>query len=209
MNKNTIVMILLVVTIGICFGLPKPKYTSPNILPSLQIPMEFDGWKAKDISKELNKRETYSFISNIFARVYHNPKGQELLLMILDAGNFHNPKVCYGAMGYISNDLPNTALNTPTKQITANSISLSKDKTNLVIIYWLCINKQVVGWTEQKVQELFYSLFNKQKTGLMVRIDVPITNIEGKTQAAKFAQGFVNDLTKHLSRQDLEYIFGQ
>jgi EpsI family protein len=210
MNKNNvIVLILLVLTIAICFGLPKPKYTSPNILPSLKIPTEFAGWKSKDISQELNRRETYSFISNVFARVYSNSKGQELLLLILDAGNFHNPKVCYGATGYISNDMPDTAFNIPTKQLTANTVSLTKDKINLVIIYWLCVNQKLVSWTEQKVLELFYSLINKQKTGLMVRIDISISKAEDKIQAIKLAQGFINDLSKHLSPQDLDYIFGK
>ena len=210
MNKrNVIVLILIVLTLAVCFGLPKPKYTSPNILPSLKIPMQFGEWKSKDISKDLNRRETYSFISNVFARIYSNAKGQELLLMILDAGNFHNPKVCYGALGYISNDMPDTNLIIPTKQLTATTISLSHDKTNMVIIYWLCINQKIVSWTGQKIEELFYSLMNKQKTGLMVRIDVPISNIEGKTQAVKFAQSFINDLSKQLSPQDLNYIFGR
>ena len=207
-KKDDIALILIVLTICICFGLPKPKYTSPNILPSLQIPLEFEGWQAKDISQELKAQETYNFISKIFARVYRNAQGQELLLLVLDAGNFHNPKVCYGASGYISNDLPDTIFTLPTKQFKANTISLTKDKTNLVIIYWLCINQKLVGWGEQKVQELFYSLMNRQKTGLMVRIDVPTTP-EHKKEATQFAQEFVAELSRHLSNQDREYLFGK
>jgi len=78
-----------------------------------------------------------------------------------------------------------------------------------VIIYWLCINQKLVSWTEQKVQELFYSLMNKQKTGLMVRIDVPISREADRPQAVKLAQDFVNALSKQLSPQDLIYIFGR
>ena len=156
MNKNQIIVfILLALTIAFCFGLPKPKYISPNILPTLKIPLEFVGWKSKDISKDLNQKETYNFISNIFARVYHNSKGQELLLMILDAGNFHNPKVCYGAMEYISNDLPDTIFNLPTKKVTVTTISLSHDKTDLVIIYWLCINQKLVDGPNKKYKNYF------------------------------------------------------
>ena len=210
MNKKHLIAFGLIgVTLLVSFGLPRPQYVSPNILPTLHIPMEFAGWKAKDISKELNRQETYSFISNIFARIYRNAQGQELLLLILDAGNFHNPKVCYGASGYINTDLPDTALNTPNKQFSATTVFLKKGQTNLVILYWLCINKKLVSWTGQKMQELFYSLLNKQKTGLMVRIDVPISKEEGKAQAAQFAHQFVKDLSQQLSPQELEYIFGK
>ena len=37
MNKKPIVALLLITAaLGVCFGLPKPHYESPNILPSLK-----------------------------------------------------------------------------------------------------------------------------------------------------------------------------
>ena len=78
MNKRFIlVIILLSAAIGLCFGLPKPKYASLDILPALNIPEEFGDWKSKNISGELNLQgEQYNFINNVFERVYSNSQGR-------------------------------------------------------------------------------------------------------------------------------------
>ena len=210
MNKRfLLVTILLTAAIALCFGLPKPRYTSLDILPALNIPVEFGDWKSKDISGKLDLQgEQYNFINNVFARVYSNSQGRELLLLILDAGNFHNPKVCYGATGFTASDLPDTGLNVSGRQFKAATVYLSKNNTNLVLTYWLCINKKLVGWTGQKIQEFFYSLLNKKKAGLMVRVDVP-TFPNDKDNAVRLAQAFIAELSKELSGQDIEYIFGK
>lgn len=210
MNKRFfLVVIVLVAAILLCFGLPKPKYASLDILPTLHIPSEFGEWKSKVISGQLKLQgEQYNFISNVFARVYSNPRGQELLLLILDAGNFHNPKVCYGATGFIATDLPDTQLRIPTKQFKASTLYLSKKNTNLVLTYWLCIDKKLVSWTGQKIQEFFYSLLNKKKAGLMVRVDVPTFPSDQKN-AILLAQAFIADLGNQLSPQEIEYVFGK
>ena len=210
MNKRFLpVIAVLAAAILLCFGLPKPKYASLNILPALNIPGEFGDWKSKDISGQLKLQgEQYNFISNVFARVYSNPQGRELLLLILDAGNFHNPKVCYGATGFIANDLPDTQLRVPTKQFKATTVYLTKNNTNLVLTYWLCINKKLVGWTGQKIQEFFYSLLNKKKAGLMVRVDVP-TFSNDKENAIRLAQTFITDLSNQHSPGENEYLFGK
>lgn len=200
---------VLAAAILACFGLPKPKYAGLNILPTLNIPMEFGVWKARDISAQLQHQgEQYNFISDIFARVYANSKGQELLLLILDAGNFHNPKVCYGASGFITADLADTELRVPAKQFKVTTLYLAKGATHLVLAYWLCINKKLVSWAGQKIQELFYSLLNKKKAGIMVRIDVPAAP-ENKKSAVELAQSFITDLSQHLSPEQNEYIFGK
>lgn len=210
MNKRPFAVIaVLIAAIMLCFGLPKPRYVSLNILPTLHIPPEFGSWKSRDVSGQLKLQgEQYSFISNVFARVYSNAQGRELLLLILDAGNFHNPKVCYGATGFIATDLPDTQLRVPIKQFKAATLYLSKKDTTLVLIYWLCINKKLTSWSGQKIQELFYSLLNKKKAGLMVRVDIP-TSPGDKQTAIQLAQAFLTDLSNQLPPQEKEYLFGE
>ena len=45
------------------------------------------------------------------------------------------------------NDLPDTQLRVSAKQFKATTVYLTKNNTNLVLTYWLCINKKLVGWT--------------------------------------------------------------
>lgn len=191
------------------FALSKPKYASLNVLPKLNIPAEFNGWTSKDISQQLNTQEKqYNFVNNVFARVYTNPQGQEILLLVLDAGNFHNPKTCYGTSGFTTTELTDTNFQIPTKQFNTTTLYLTKSDTHLVLIYWLCINKKLIGWSGQKVQEFFYTLSNKKKAGLMVRLDIP-SSPDNKKSAIQLAQSFIADLSKSVSPQDLEYLFGK
>jgi EpsI family protein len=167
------------------------------------------GWICEDISSKLDTRgQQYNFISKTFARVYKNSKGEEILLMILDAGNFHNPKVCYGSSGYITNDLNAASIELPDRKFLANTVYLEKEETHLTMLYWLCIDKKLVSWTGQKVQELFATIFNRKKAGLMVRLDVPC-NRDNKPAAILLAQSFVRDLSAQLSLQDRDYLFGK
>ncbi|MCA9406041.1 MAG: exosortase-associated EpsI family protein, partial [Candidatus Omnitrophica bacterium] len=101
MKRAVLISIMLILTMVISFLVPKPKYEGTNILDNLNIPKSFPGWRSYDISKELDlKDERYNFISDAFARVYLNRKGEAILLLVLDAGNFHNPKVCYTSTGF-------------------------------------------------------------------------------------------------------------
>jgi hypothetical protein len=84
-SKLIITIFLLTAAITASFALPKHKYTSPDILSKLQIPMSTANWRGKDISDQLNAKDLrYSFISRIFAREYVNRYGQNLTFLILE-----------------------------------------------------------------------------------------------------------------------------
>ena len=94
---------LLLATIMVSFGLPKPKYVSPNILGKLDIPYSLSDWRSEDAGQTINQQkgdDRYNFISEIFARIYGTNHRESLLFIVLDAGNFHHPKVCFGSSGY-------------------------------------------------------------------------------------------------------------
>ena len=206
--NNLLIVILLAITALACFALPKPKYQSPDILGQLEIPYRIGPWQGKDVLQELNTNDDrFRFVNKIFARQYSRPDGASLLLLILDAGNFHNPKVCYGSSGYQIRDLDNLKFALAGRALQAPALYAQKGNDGLLITYWLCIDKKITGWAGQKFSEFWRALFNKKRTGLMVRLDVPI--IAGNaTYSLQSAQDFVTRLFSSLPPSSSSYLFG-
>lgn len=209
MNKPVLISVLVLAAIAASFLLPKPKYTSLNILKELNIPKKFAKWKSKDVTKELNlSDDRYNFISDIFARLYEDHRGNQLLLLILDAGNFHNPKVCFGNTGYSVKDLGQTNFTINNSSFKANTLHMEKAAHTMVMYYWLCLDKKTVNWAEQKILELWSTLFHKKKTGLMIRLEIPAKN-KTREECFAFAGDFMQTLSNHLTSEQREYLFGQ
>ncbi len=208
-KKHIIIIILLALAIGLSYGLPKPKYTSPDVISGLKIALSFRGWKSENISDQLQLTDDrYNFISRTFARVYGDEFGDSLLFLVLDAGNFHNPKVCFGNSGFTYKDLPDTEFTIKGRSFKASTIYFEKGGESLVLIYWLSINKKIVDWNTQKLLQLWYSLLNKEKVGLMVRIEVPAIP-ETIDRAVKLAQDFLPEAAAGMPEDQLDYLFGK
>ena len=204
------VIALLLVAILIAFGLPKPKYQSAKILHEITLPKNLLNWTSLDVSNKLDSRDDrYKFMSDIFARIYGNSDGKSLLFIVLDAGNFHHPRVCFGSSGFNLTELPDIPLS-PFADFTFNAKTLwaRKGEQNVLIVYWMCIDRKQVNWAEQKINQFWTSLTNQRKTGLMMRMDVPV---EGNDTAAAvgLAQEFVRDFGKFVTPQESEYVFGK
>ncbi|MFH1238872.1 MAG: exosortase C-terminal domain/associated protein EpsI [bacterium] len=207
--KNLIVLTLIILTAAASFLLPKTKYTSPDILGQLRIPEKFHYWASKDVSAEFNPNDLrYNFISRVFARQYVNKYKQYLTFLILDAGNFHNPKVCYGSSGYKSRDLDIPRIKIKNRALKATAVFFEKPGESCVIVYWITINKKPVDWTGQKLLQLWYSLFNKEKAGLMVRLDIPATP-QTVDSALKLAQEFISQIASQIPPDQQDYLFGK
>jgi len=209
-TRYYITSFLLLATIAICFILPKPKYESPDIIGQLDIPYTMRSWRSKDMAKTLNLQQDdrYTFISDVFARLYGTRYGENILFIVLDAGNFHHPKVCFTSSGFKMQELDNTELTTKNRTFKAKTILAQKDSGGFVVIYWMVINKQQVGWTKQKFQQLLHQLFNKDKIGVMGRLDIPIED-DNTQLAINLAQKFIRDLSHSISVDDAEYLFGE
>lgn len=206
--RPVLISVLLLVAIGTAFLLPQPRYESLDILSELDIPFQFPGWKSMDVSKELNlKDDRYNFIQNSFARLYRNEYGEDLLLLILDAGNFHNPKVCYTSSGFTVQELDDATFKTKGAEFKSNALNMEREKQGVFLFYWLCIDKQIKDWTGQKITELWSSLINRRKAGLMVRLEI---SSKGRTakQAAALGQEFISTLNDHMRKEQREYLFG-
>jgi len=209
-KKQLITILLLSITIAVSFCLPKHKYTSPKIIPELKIPQNINGWwYGIDVSKKLNiQDERYNFVSDVFASIYADKYKDSLLFIILDAGNFHHPKVCFSSSGYKIKEIPQTTFKISGREFKPNILYAQKGNESLLIIYWICIDKKIVNWAEQKLNQLWFSLFNKQKTGLMIRLDIP-TQENKIPDSISTAKEFLNDLIKNLPKEQADYIFGE
>ena len=208
-KKHLIILALIILTAAGSFLLPKTKYRSPDILSKLNIPGNFYYWNSKDISNTLNPNDLrYNFISRFFAREYTNKYYQKLSFLILDAGNFHNPKICFGSSGFKITDLPGQEIKMNNRILKTHAAFYEKPGESYVIVYWICINKKTVDWAQQKLLQLTYSLFNKEKTGLMVRLDIPAT-VQTTDSALQLAQEFITQIAPEIPPEQADYIFGK
>lgn len=206
--RYIIITSILIAVIGVSYGLPKPKYTSPKIVSNLNLPYRIYSWYGRDFSGNFNPNDLrYNFISEMFAHLYTR-FDDNVLLIVLDAGNFHNPKVCFGASGYSVTDLPDTEFKAGDKKFKGKTVFFEKAGEGYLISYWLCIDKKITDWTGQKIKEFFYSILNKQKTGLMVRLEIP-TKRENIDSAVKLSKEFVSDLSDKLNEEQSDYLFGK
>ena len=205
-----ITIALLIATIAAAFGLPKPKYESPDILGKLKIPHTMTDWRSVDFKDNANNKQDdrYNFISDIFARLYGTRYGESLLFLVLDAGNFHHPKVCFGSSGFRIDELEDKEFVLPDRKIKGKVLFTEKGDRGFLLVFWISINKKQVDWTEQKFLQLWYSLFNKEKVGLMMRLDIPTTE-DRIDPSLKLAQEFLTDIYKDLPEEDRDYIFGK
>lgn len=194
------------------FAFPKAKYTGTNFISQLDIPYKFNEWVGKDVTSELNiqaENDRYSFVGDVLAYEYVNKQGKNLLFIILDAGNFHHPKVCFTSSGFKLKELNDTEFNALNRTFKAHTLYAQRGKESFLIFYWIVIDKNIAHeWIEQKVRQLYFSMFNKKRVGLMIRIDIP-TREENIKDALALAKHFINDLSEILKKEQLDYIFGE
>lgn len=111
LNKEALFRILLVSVMLIgaiyyVYFVPRVKYAGKTLTKEVldSIPMQGLNWQGtqfQDVNTNL-EGEVYNFISRIFARQYQNitRPGEVLSFIVLDAGNFHYPKVCFTGAGF-------------------------------------------------------------------------------------------------------------
>ncbi|MBI4681485.1 MAG: EpsI family protein [Nitrospirae bacterium] len=211
-KKHLIVIILLMVAILLGYSLPKAKYTGTGFISRLRIPEIMSGWMGKDVTKDvgLSVRSTeYDFVSEALAYNYVNKEGKNLLFIVLDAGNFHHPKVCFTGAGFKIKELADTEFQLPNRALKSHTLFTERGKDNFLSFYWIVIDKNVAHeWIEQKSKQLIFSLFGSKRVGLMVRVDVP-AKVEDIDDATDLAKQFINELSVVLPPDQADYIFGE
>ena len=138
-----------------------------------------------------------------------NKDGGEVFLSLLNAGNFHNPKICYTGIGYKPRyeGEYNIILGKKTA-LRFDSYLMLKKNNNLLTTYWMCIDGKRVNWMEQKVSELICSLTGKKTINILARIDVH-TNPGNTDKALAVTKDFIRALYEKLDKNKTAYIFGK
>jgi EpsI family protein len=160
-----------------------------------------------------------NFISEVFAREYsrldrnsqfagESAYGYDAFLVILDAGNFHHPGVCFRGAGFVMKELNDTEFHISGRTIKAPTLYAQKGSESLLVIYWISIDKELVNWTEQKIKQLWYSMFNRKKAGLMIRVCIPVEKGDIESSLAT-AKEFFNDISQNIPPEQIDYIFGK
>jgi len=210
--KSWIAIILLLSGVVLSFAFPIEKYVGTGFISQLEMPSIVSEWLGENVTKELNIRRedsTYDFISEILAYQYSNNQGKKLLFIILDAGNFHHPKSCFTSAGYKIRELDDTEFNMRGHTLKTHTLFTEKGKDNFLSFYWIVIDKNVAHeWIEQKLKQLYFSLFNKKRVGLMIRIDIATTK-DNMNDSMIIAKDFIDDMSKALRQEESNYIFGQ
>ena len=207
-NKHLIIFVLIAAIIA-SYGVPKTKYKGSALLSTLGIPYETAGWYGINVADKLNLNDLrYNFINKVFARSYTDFRGKSLLWIMLDAGNFHNPKVCFESSGFKAVDLPDAELTLGNRIIKATTLYFENGAESYFVIYWICIDKNLVDWKKQKLIQLWHSLSNKEKTSLMIRFDVPMP-LEDKNEAVNLVNDFISHISSRIEPEQAEYIFGK
>ena len=210
-KKILTVIILLILTMIISYSLPKVKYTGTGFISELKIPKSIPGWTGKDVTQQVGlnlNEDKYNFVSGALAYQYVNNEGKTLLFIILDAGNFHHPKVCFTGAGFTIKELPDTEFHLPNHTLKVHTLFTEKGRANNLSFYWIVIDKDVAHeWIEQKAKQLFFSVFGKKRVGLMVRVDIPAGQDDIQTSTV-MAEQFLADISRSLDSEQAAYILG-
>ena len=199
---------LLGTTMLLSFAFPRVKYTGTDMLSLLQVPSQVKSWNSRDVSDTFDLKDTrYNFINSVFARQYVSDSGESLFFIILDASNFHHPQICFGSSGYAVKPAGDLEMNANGRRFKAHALFMKKKQGSMLVVYWISIDKKTVDWTEQKLSQFFFSLFNKKKVGLMGRLDIPASE-ENIQNALRFAKDFISDVSRNMQPEDADYLFG-
>ena len=211
LTKTWIVLILLLCSVVISYSVPRANYVGSDIISEIDVPLKINNWQGTDVSDQLEldiSYDTNKFISETKIIQYVNNQGDKLNFIVLDAGNFHHPNVCFTAAGYEIKELDDTEFTLSGRTIRTKTLYTEKDQETAVSLYWIIIDKKITyNWVEQKIKQLYFSMFNKERIGLMVRFDVTIDS-ENTDKAINTAKQFIHDLNQSLLPERAEYLFG-
>ncbi len=206
--KPWVAIAILTMAALIVYLVPKPKYQSPQILSKISIPFETETWQSRNISGKLNlKDRRYNFLGSFIARQYASDLGESLLFLVVDAINFHHPRGCFDSSGFLVHSMGDLTLEAGNRKWKAQAYFMEKGRESVVVVYWICIDKKVVNWAEQRVDQIYYSLFGQKKTGFLLRLDIRAKK-ERVDLALITAKDFIRNIGSKIPPEQADYFFG-
>ncbi len=200
---------LLIATMALCFGSTHKKYQGTNVLKTLSLPLDIGNWKGQEVKQQLNLGEgSLAYLGDYQMIKYTNSTHDQIFITLLDAGNFHNPKLCFSTSGYLPMEMPDTEFEISKKKFTAQTIFFRKKNSDTLVMYWLIVDQQQLSWIGQKSKDLFYALLGKKRVGLIIRLDILTSKSDIKRSVAA-AQDFIKNLDIGLNMEQSKIIFGK
>ena len=128
---------LVLSAVGADYGLGQMDVAKPHRLPVESFPADIGSWKGGPVSEvdpDIQKRLP---TAKIVERVYTNPLGQHIDLMLLTATedeDMHSPKACFPSQGWTLSDVHDTQVEgQPATQMTATMDGGQSQR----VLYWL------------------------------------------------------------------------
>ncbi len=212
--KGLIVIALLLAAIVFSYAVPVDiAYRGSEFISRLQVPdlQEWTGTDMSDILRANLQDARYKFISESLAYQYADKDDKELLFMVINARDFHYPNACFSSSGFKVRDLGTSSFDISGRTLSINALLAGRETQNIktLVVYWIVIDKNLVtSWAEQKLKQLYFSLFDKKSVGVLVRLDIPVKE-DGIDQGMVLAERFINDMSGALDGEDADHLFGQ
>jgi hypothetical protein len=185
--------------------MPKPKYVSQDIISQIKIPYTFSEWHGKDINIDYVK---YKLPDKTLIRQYINTKGGNLFLIIYEGKSVHNPQLCFTNSGFSVRELDYTNFTVSGRKIKAITFYSDKPEEQILTIYWISMDKEIISnWVQHRIKQ-YLSLLKKRRIELLIRLDIP-TGKDKINNAIILAKQFIQDLSQELSPQEVDYLFGK
>ncbi len=129
--------LLVFSAVGADYGLGQMDVPRPHLLPVERFPATIGSWQGgpvNEVEPDIQKRLP---TAKIVERVYANPQGQSLDLMLLTATedeDMHSPKACFPSQGWVLTNVRETQVDgQPATQMTAQI----EGGPRQTVLYWL------------------------------------------------------------------------
>ncbi len=127
---------LVLSAVGADYGLGRMAFPEPRRLPVESFPNVIGEWKGGPVQPVLEDVQRKLRTAKIVERVYTNPAGQSVDLMLLTATeneDMHSPQVCFPNQGWKLSDIHET---TEDGQ-NATQMTATLDGQQQTVLYWL------------------------------------------------------------------------
>lgn len=154
----------------------------PKIELATVFPERIGDWVAdKNVPIQIISPDQQALLNKIYnqtlTRVYVNPQRERIMLSVAYGGDqsegtrAHRPEVCYPNQGFemLSNHVGTIAL--PNNELRVRRLVARQDTRVEPITYWIVVGDHVaLSSTEQKLEQMRYSLTRMLPDGMLVRV---------------------------------------
>jgi EpsI family protein len=210
-TKFIMVIVLFIAVAALVMFYKVERVTQTSTINLNAIPEEIGEWQMLGQQTEMGKSS--EFLNDVLFRTYQRGDGKAIILAIAYGAdqkqNFsiHVPEGCYRAAGsdVTSIGVVNDA-DVPGLELKRLLVK-DKEKTE-PMQYWIVLNGRVItSHFERKIKQVYYSLFNVQAGGVLVRVS-SLSNDKDFQKDYEIQRSFINDLYKTVDPELRRLLFG-